>query len=80
MKAWELLEQKGWCQGAFVSNGRHCAMGALREVYPDDLELWKAQGKMLSALEPSYSSVTWWNDRPERTKEEVIAKLKEADV
>ena len=75
MKAWELLEQTGWCQGAMTDqDGCICAFHAVIQIYgygsPEESRLsWLIEG-----------SISTWNDAPGRTKAEVIAALKAADV
>lgn len=90
MKAWELLEQKGWCQGDWAKNRRgastiysrdsacsFCLLGSIYRVYEAD-ERTNALARIASVLKAS--SIAAWNDAPGRTKEEVIAALKAADV
>ncbi len=71
LEAANLIEEKGWCQGALrTQGGAHCVLGALIEASPSfDL-------KPLQAL--IGDSVAIWNDKPERTKEEIIAALRKA--
>ena len=90
MKAWELLEQKGWCQGVFAKDRegesvlphspcaeQFCMLGALGAVYRDE-EYLSATDCLRRTL--GETSLTAWNDDPTRTKAEVIAALKRADV
>ena len=75
MKAWELLEQKGWCQGAMVdSTGRICAFQAVIQVYGYGSPEESRVSELL------HGPITRWNDAPGRTKEEVIEALRKADV
>lgn len=87
MKPSELLRQKGWCQehAAIDRDGRpvnvqnssavaFCAWGAITACKghcdPD-------QDDAICELYSDLGSVVVWNDKPERTAEEVIAKLEE---
>lgn len=89
MKAWQLLEQKGWCQ--FLSakdiNGVHvevtspdassfCLQGALRLAYGYS-PLY--EDKMELIWKELYERPDKWNDAPERTKQEVIDLLKKVE-
>ncbi len=97
MKAYELLESTGWCQGTYArdANGEavhamdeeacsYCILGAIWKTYgygdASDLVrriLSKGKGKRRGH---SIRSIAEWQDAQERTKEEVIAALKAADV
>ena len=83
-KAWQLIEQVGWCQGQEVKRKRgvivgYCARGAIYAVYSGDMRAcWSAYGKVHAAIEDPY--ITQWNDAPERTKEHVVAIMKGVDV
>lgn len=68
-----------WCKGDFSTpDGRHCLAGAALAVI-------SAEG-MPSCIEPSVAKIlgfkvmhdiTQWNDAPERTHAEVLARLDE---
>jgi hypothetical protein len=86
MKAWELLEEKDWCQGDYARNAfghgvevndpracSFCAVGLLVATGTCDLNYPKLK-------EHLGMRVVDWNDDPERTKEEVLAVLKELDI
>jgi hypothetical protein len=90
MKAFELLEKYGWCQYAWARNAEglsapiesdmacsFCTRGALERVGAGRPALEKL-ARHLSLY--STLQITAWNDHPERTKEEVIALLKELDI
>jgi hypothetical protein len=95
MKAFELLEKYGWCQenlatdetgvGCSINDktaANFCLIGAIyrknrcsRTSLTEDLA--KACRKLGFG---SSASLSVWNDHPERTKEEVVALLKELDI
>lgn len=92
MKAWELIEQTGWCQNVYAraANGQgasvedpnavsYCARGAIEVTHKNDLT--DAIDRLYQGIHDKYRlTVIEWNDAPERTKEEVIAVLKELDL
>lgn len=81
----EYLE-KGWCQGG-LSGGldRYCFVGAIRMWASSNCNLINDASREFSEIARMMvfgeehsstfrtSSVVWWNDMPERTKEEVVA-------
>lgn len=90
MKAWELLETSGWCQGAEARSfggkavsaeanvaASFCLVGAVIHTYgeraarPIIVKLWS----VVRTFSPAE-----WNDDPSRTKEEVVALLRELNV
>ena len=91
MKAWELIEQKGWCQGATAKDGlgkevwpvtssnacAYCAVGAIWACYGYGYAGSEPHNKLEENLD---CLITEWNDDPQRTKAEVVAKLKELDI
>lgn len=83
----DILEADGWCQGvARDQAGRHCALGAIGTAAHKDganlltreaFELQDAATDMLQA----HLEVDWvheWNDKPGRTKDEVVQALRAA--
>lgn len=87
-RAADLLDQpNAWCQGQFVnSRGQHCAVGALTHARDHLLSLEaanicyvKAHRHLTSYVRTrSFSGVAAWNDKPERTKQEVVDTLRAA--
>ena len=89
MKPSELVEIKGWCQGVSSRNKdgipiplydydvvSFCALAAVERCYAaSDFDNYRNTLAMLIG----YQSITTWNDDPNRTKEEVINKLKEVE-
>lgn len=88
MKAWQFLERNGWCQhsSAKTKAGRgtvaidkeavaFCIIGACAAVYWPDY--WHAVERVEHVLgvRPGV-----WNDVRGRTKQEVVAVMKQADV
>jgi hypothetical protein len=79
----DLLEKYGWIQDDY---GNHscgfCASGAILAasiLTSNILDLYKAR-ELLSnvVIKQGYSSIVDWNDAPNASKEQVIAKLREA--
>ena len=94
MKAYKLV-QKGWCQDAFAldaegkpvsSRSRKaiawCALGALCRVYMsnDNDRLEQAMKELRLQLPGKHSTISSWNDAPERTQAEVVTMLRELDL
>jgi hypothetical protein len=86
MKAWQLLEEKDWCQGDYARNASghgvafndpqacsFCVVGLLLVIDISNLNYLKLKDHL-------GMNVVEWNDNPERTKEEVLAVLKELDI
>lgn len=81
----EVINERGWCQGIYrKDSGEVCAIGALvtadcrlelgGQAYP------RAVGAVSGAahrLDPEVMSVVEWNDRPGRTKDEVVQLLRD---
>ncbi len=75
-EARKILLEKGWCRNFYEDiTGRCCLIGAvIKQDSPEDAE--SEVINLIAELVPHKSlNVTGWNDRPERTKEEVIALL-----
>ena len=68
----------GWIQGALVrSDGCVCLMGALSLSGPtDDYDLYSDAHYAL--IKTVRSGLPYWNDKPGRTKDEVLAALSSA--
>jgi hypothetical protein len=96
MKAWQLLEEKDWCQYALAKDSQgfpvrsnssqaccFCVIGLLAAVADTSLkDSFSSSYSCLEAhIEKTFNlTVVRWNDHPERTKEEVLAVLKELDI
>ena len=79
-KARDVLADVGWCQLDFHdSEGRVCTYAALtrQSPYPGGLLVDQAADCLKQVV--GGVSVTSWNDRPERTYEDVILALKQAE-
>src|SRR6266853_1806600 len=75
LKAIGVIETKGWCKGSLMNvSGQVCMAGAIQLTTCS----WKERDDALRFLHKTLGLVGPWNDAPERTKDEVIAKLKEA--
>ena len=81
----DLIRDVGWCQGETVKfRGNkpvaYCAYGALQGVYNEEVisaEIWH---ELLSVVQRIIgTAVVLWNDSHDRTKEEVIAVLENAE-
>jgi hypothetical protein len=76
MKAWQILERDGWCQGNWTNPiGQRCLASALEAA---DVSLSLTQIREFVAL--TGTTLTAWNDAPGRTAEEVIGLLKRLDI
>lgn len=78
-KAADLIEPEGaWMQGDYGGHhlGCYCALGAIRAVggYAHDIN---PAAYILQQVVPAKFAHEW-NDAPERTQAEVVAKLREA--
>ena len=82
MRPSEVLEQDGWCQGQGSDDSKHrClihSVGYALPFYPE-IEDFLTRAARVLGLE-GWHGLTQWNDAPERTKEEVIALLKEVEA
>ncbi len=81
----KFLETHKWGQGYLYHHGAYCAMGAINKSNggtPSDIpdeKLWTRHIAVRAvARTVCWSSVTFWNDYPGRTKEEVIKAFREA--
>lgn len=81
LKAASLLEEQGWTQHQYQDNdGKRCLMGAIAAVDTTGRKMPYSVCDALRAhlkLTPKLS-LSEWNDKPERTKEEVINALRGA--
>jgi len=81
LEAAKWLEENEWCQGAYVNGkGARCLVGALG-VFTEDAKLLSQVIRELDSelgIPPfdATDTITKWNDEPSRTKEEVIAALR----
>jgi hypothetical protein len=72
----ELIEKKGWCQFRFLDeDGGTCLAGAGEASAKSVSGWWQAREFLHRYLD---IDPTIWNDAPERTQAEVVAKLREA--
>lgn len=74
LRAAELLERDGWCQGAYFDGNSACTIGALMDAAADIQDRNAAIYRLKDALDGW--NIFNWNDAPGRTKEEVVAKLR----
>ena len=68
-----ILEEKGWCQHAWVNqDGARCALAAFWEVAP--MESW---GILRNKLQDHLGcNISVWNDASWQTKENVLRTLR----
>ena len=76
LKAIEVLEQRGWCKGHLSnSKGEVCMAGAIQIATSTNAPL---RDETLNLMHTTLGTlISKWNDAPERTKDEVTAKLRE---
>lgn len=78
-RAAEIIRERGWLKGAAEdSSGQVCAAGAVLWAAVERMgseEITADQSVMARDMELDYPIVQWWNDRSERTREEVIERL-----
>jgi hypothetical protein len=78
----EVIERQGWCQCYIgIANGQVCLEGALMIAAgktPESVIIPNTvAGEAVSRVRASVGMGAYqWNDKPGRTKEEVIAKLR----
>lgn len=83
LKAADYIEKHGHIKGKLWDNyGRVCAIGAVGKVADDHFFVKRDSQEALIRLEAAVGGVcnigiAEWNNKPERTPEEVIAKFKE---
>lgn len=83
LDAADLIEEKGWIQGANWRPGLgYCVFGAINKVTQNDLAFSDAVGRVLTEIgrlnQPWTGGIARWNDEPGRTKDEVLAALRKA--
>jgi len=80
LKAADLIERDGWCQGADLKqvDGKpaRCAERAIEEFLTSRRKFWEVMRALRNHV--TVNTVWEWNDAPGRTKEEVIAGLRGA--
>lgn len=82
----DTLLTRGWCQGHYTNRatGEVCLAGALltaSESIEAALDGWAALEAVLPSAWRAYTSLvplTYWNDAPDRTPEEVLNLLDQA--
>lgn len=83
LKTIALIEEKGWCQGSYQKDGKVCAKGGIRIAcnWPlcDDSSYDDAVAAVAKLIVGEVgNSIISWNDTPGRTKNEVLAVLRQA--
>lgn len=84
LRAADILEEHGWVQGQIGYDGEgYCAFGAMIKALAtvNHMGLDDAMMKLGNAVatigSPFDSAIFRWNDREDRTKEQVISKMRE---
>ena len=79
LDAADLLEKYGWCQGSY-HNRQHqfCMVGAVWAAAKTEVLNTAVKEASNHLIEITGPDITGWNDRPERTREEIIAALRKA--
>lgn len=82
-KAADYIEAHGWCRDDYEDFASQvCLIGALGQAACSDAEMGERDPLARKALDEmgfdTPESAVSWNDAPERTKEEVIARLRGA--
>ena len=78
LKAAEIIEQRGWCQGLLESSsGQVCALGAM-DMLEHSMEFDWMRSLMALEIEIGSASIADWNDNPSRTQAEVLAAFRAA--
>ena len=89
-RAATLIEQRGWCQGAYANGDGFCLAGAVFMAFgiEADLDAWTGEAEDAIDAVAGWLNPEWdddresvevladWNDNPERTRDEVIALLR----
>lgn len=71
----DLIDENGWIQHKKRTKNGYCIIGAICEVDASDNSCLLAEAKFCDVVGVLYAEV--WNDKRGRTKEEVVAKLRE---
>jgi hypothetical protein len=80
-RAANLIEPEGaWTKEDYVgpSGTCWCVLGAIKRAGDFANDLNPAAEALRAALGVGYGGIPDWNDAPERTQDEVVAKLREA--
>lgn len=80
LKAAAVIERQGWCQNSIGTlDGRVCLEGAINVaagMTPGNLIVGVPALALRRVVRALGESAFMWNDRPERTKDEVVSKLR----
>lgn len=74
----------GWCQGVYYYDGCFCVLGAIADACNEDAMKISFFERLPGEATHQLRGVTGafvlqaWNDAPDRTQAEVVAKLREA--
>jgi hypothetical protein len=67
--------ERGWCQKKMRLGGEVCMVGAMADARANE-EAWRRMARATGIA--NLAVLADWNDRPERTKEEVLAAFDRA--
>ena len=72
----DYIERNGWCQNRYNDGHKVCILGALEKISGNPIGFNGEVDHLSRFLNLCGNSVHEWNDRPERTKEEVLSALR----
>lgn len=72
LKARELIARDGWIKGFAKNHEGYCVVGAVRFAAHPEGNTCRLTYSVLSAIQKLIGPPSHWNDKPERTKEEVL--------
>ena len=75
LRAADLIEERGWCQGKFGTDDRLCILGA---IFAAEREWHRSIGLDALRMVIGRDVIVPWNDQEGRTQEEVVSALREA--
>ena len=81
LAAADLIERDGWVQGITRCHAGRCMIGAVSDAAPARFDLWPAIERINETLGRPFAdpaTVAYWNDAPGRTRDEVVALLRQA--
>lgn len=77
LKAAEIIEERGWWQGGFKGPSGECCLVEAMQKAESSSELFLVSRAVRSMGFRGVDESMMWNDAPERTKAEVVARLRD---